>query len=98
MSPERHRHEPGEDTSRCINCIADTLIGGMTPWETFCMGWYYANVNSFTLEAGLIGELMRDLRLRGIERILFLRALGMLYAGQQAIIQQRTQKEAGSNA
>jgi hypothetical protein len=63
----------------------------------FCMGWYYANVNTFTLEAGVMGELIRDVGLRGMDRQLFLQAQSMIYTSQQVIAHMKAQKEAESN-
>ena len=61
------------------------------------MGWYYANVNTFTLEAGVMGELIRDVGLTGMDRQLFLRAQSMIYTSQQVIAHMKAQREAESN-
>ena len=59
----------------------------------FCLHWYYANVNPFTMEAGLIGELVKDIKLMNPAKTLFLEAINMIYQTNQVIRQERMKKE-----
>lgn len=48
-------------------------------FEAACWNWHQAMVNSFTMESGVVGELVRDERLRGAAKRLFVRALGLIH-------------------
>jgi len=57
----------------------------MSAFEVRCWNWYQENVNRFTLEAGVLGELIREEGLRGAARKLFIRALGLIHAALELV-------------
>lgn len=80
-----HEHEVGEDTAGCYNCRLAALGGAMSAFEVACWGWYVGNVNAFSMEAGIVGEMFRDLGLRSKLKSMFLRALSEIHATFDAI-------------
>ena len=52
----------------------------MSAFEVGCWNWYQENVNRFTLEAGALGDFIREDGLLGAARKLFIQALGMIHA------------------
>ena len=76
---EEHIHEIGKDTSRCPNCSLAEYERRLTEFERFCLNWYQDNVTSFTVQVNILGEIVKELNLKGIERKLFFKALNMIY-------------------
>jgi len=65
----------------------------MSEFEQFVHNWYFENVNLFTLETGMLSELIRELDLQGITKRLFLRACNLIYQFQKSIEKEMIEKE-----
>jgi len=75
-------HEPneiGHEAQRCPNCIVNKAHAKLSEFDRFCLGWFNTHVSRFTMEANILGELMKDLGLSGVEMELFLLKLGVIY-------------------
>lgn len=62
------------------------MMEAMSAFELACRSWYFENVGSFALEAGLISELVRGERMRPPVLKLFVRALNMIHAAEYKIV------------
>lgn len=51
----------------------------MSAYEVACWNWYADNVNSFAMEAGIVGEMFRGLSLTGKIKSMFLGALNEIH-------------------
>ena len=69
------------------------MLGTLTGFEAFCLAWYFDNVSSFSMDAGLVGELVRDLELAGLTKTIFLRAVNLIYIDQMKIRNARAKME-----
>lgn len=67
----------------------------MSTFEVRCWNWYQENVNRFTLEAGALGDLIREEGIRGAARRLFIRALGSIHATLELVAAEKAKKAAG---
>jgi len=69
----------------------------MSAFEVRSWNWHQENVNRFTLEAGVLGEFIREEGIRGAARTLFIRALGTIHATLELveIEKARAKKAAG---
>lgn len=85
LEPKEHGHEIGEDRSGCANCSLAEHEKELTGFEVFCLNWFYENVSSFTFQTNLIGELMRELELKGMTKKIFLIAMNMIFNHQLSI-------------
>ena len=65
----------------------------LTCFETFCLNWYFRNVNQFTMEAGIMGDYIREIGYKGIERGIFLKALNMIHQNNFMIQNERAEME-----
>ena len=87
--PEEGEHERDCD---CDECQLNEYRRRLTKFERFCWNWYFENINQFTLEAGIAGENIKELGLKGMMKNLFLRALNMIYQNNLSIQNERTEK------
>jgi hypothetical protein len=67
----------------------------MSAFEVRSWNWYQENVNRFTLQAGALGDLIRDERIRGAARKLFIRALGIIHVTLELVAAEKVKKAAG---
>jgi hypothetical protein len=88
-----HEHEVGEDTDGCPNCVLLGKAASLTDFEGFCLAWHYENVNNFTIEAGILGEAVKELKLSGVKRRLFSKAQNMIRYNT-LVIEAEKQREA----
>ena len=95
VKESEHKHEEGEDTSKCANCRAGRLAGNLTEFEGFCLTWYRANVNQFAFDAHLIGELIKELGLTKETKTIFLKDTNMIYQNDIRIAQAKAAKLRG---
>jgi len=89
-----HEHEEGESRERCANCAIERLLGELTEFELFCFSWFRQNISQFTFEAHLIGELLGELKLKDLNKKLFLKASSMIYLNDMKISQARSKRDA----
>jgi hypothetical protein len=75
LAPDQHRHEVGEDVSKCRNCLLASKAREMSPFEAFCWTWTNRNVNATVIEAGLLGRALDKLGLSPIAERLLIRAV-----------------------
>lgn len=61
-----------------MNCILAGKARDMSRFEAQCFNWYCDNVTDFTREAGLVGDLVRDLELVGVVKRIFLQAMNRI--------------------
>jgi len=94
VKENEHKHEEGEDTSRCANCAAGRLVEELTEFELFCIAWFRLNVNQFAFDANLMGDLIKDLELKKETKAVFLRAVNMIYQNDLRISEAKTRKKA----
>ena len=80
-----HSHEVGEDTSDCPNCSLAEKARMLTEFEAFCLVWYYENVSYFTIQTNVLGEMVKELGLKGLRRKLFFRAMNMIHNAELSI-------------
>ena len=80
-----HMHEVGENTAGCPNCRLEELGRRMSEYEAACLSWYADNVTPFTMEGGIVGQLILALGLEGKALALFLRAMNMIRQAFQGI-------------
>lgn len=73
-----HQHEVGENTAGCSNCRLEELGRSLSEYEAACLAWYYDNVLPFTMEVGMVGQLILALGLEGKALAMFLRAMNMI--------------------
>jgi hypothetical protein len=85
LPASEHVHEVGENTAGCYNCRLDALGGAMSRFEVACWSWYADNVNAFAMEAGIVGEMFRDLGLKSKLKSMFLSALNEIHFTFDAI-------------
>jgi len=90
-----HEHEEGESKENCKNCAAERLIEDLTEFELFTLVWYRANINQFSFDAHLIGELIKELKLIKETKIIFLKIVDMIYQNDMKISQARARKDQG---
>jgi hypothetical protein len=76
---EEHKHEAGEDRSRCWNCKMEAAEAGMSAFETFTLTWYNENCSRFMVNTGLVAEAYRDLGLKGAAKRIFLAAMNKIH-------------------
>lgn len=69
----------------------------MSAFEAACWNWHQEMVNSFSMESGVAGELVREERLRGAAKRLFIRALGAIHGtiGRVELERMKSKREAG---
>lgn len=75
LAPDDHRHEVGEDTTRCRNCLLAREATKMSAFEAACWVWYQRNLTPFAFEAGLVSRLVERLGLDTARERFFLRAM-----------------------
>ena len=68
-------------------------LARFSEWELFCIDWYYANVNSFTLECGLVGRGFEKLGLDDLSERFFFRALNSIHVTEAAIRDEKMKAE-----
>ena len=90
-----HRHEEGEPTESCPNCELGRLVGGLTAFERFCFLWYRTNVNQFTFDAHLVGELVRELDLKKATKTIFFKATNLIYQNDLKISVEKSKEKTG---
>lgn len=90
MLPEEGMHEEGCD---CGECRIKERASRLTEFEAFCLTWYYENVGYFTIQANVLGELVKELKLKGAKRILFFRAMDMIHVAESHIDAERQRKK-----
>jgi hypothetical protein len=78
---EEEEHDP----EGCANWVLMGALARLSEWELFCIDWYYSNVNSFTLECGLIARGFGKLRLDDLSERLFFRALNSIHTIESKI-------------
>lgn len=78
MSPEAHRHEVGEETSRCRTCQLEEESRKLSPFEAGCWNWYWSNANRFALAAGSVDRMIARLGLEAGHERLFIRGLNLV--------------------
>jgi len=88
-----HEHEEGESREKCANCRIGKLLSEFTGFEIFCFSWFRINVNQFTFDARLISDLLKELKLKSIDKRLFLKALNMIYQNDLKISEAKARKE-----
>jgi len=79
---DESEHEPseiGHEAHRCPNCIVNKAYAKLSKFDRFCLRWFNVHVSQFTMEANILGELMKGLELSGPEMELFLLKLGVIY-------------------
>lgn len=99
LPASEHQHEVGEDRARCPNCRLDELGQALSPYEAACLAWYLDHVLPFTMESGLVGQLVLALGLEGKALAFFLRTMNLIrqaYLGIEADRLKR-QREAVAN-
>ena len=64
--------------SECYNCILDSLADRLSQFEVACWTWYNETVSQFAMEAGVVGEMFKDLKLT-ITKALFLKAMSEIH-------------------
>ena len=92
MEPSRHRHEPGEDRSRCRTCQEAGLKADFTEFEKFCYEWQKSNVNQVVLEGGLLPMLISRLTFKPPAETIFLTAMNEIQMTERLISQQQLAK------
>lgn len=94
-----HLHEVGENTAGCPNCRLEELGRRLSPYEGACLTWYSDHVTPFTMQGGIVGQLILALGLEGKALALFLRAMDMIRSTFQDIELEhlKRQREAQAN-
>ncbi len=64
----------------------------MDAFEVAAWNWYCDTVSTFALEAGIVAEAFRELRLRGKVREMFMKALGMIHDSEARIMAEKLRK------
>lgn len=94
MPENKHKHEEGESTERCPNCIAGRLVEDLTEFELFSLVWFREKVNQFAFDANLVGGLVKELGLEKETKTVFLAAVNLIYQNDMKISEARARKEA----
>jgi hypothetical protein len=84
-----HRHEVGEDTSECKNCILEKMTAAMTRFERFCWNWYQSTVTEFSLKAGIVSDFFRSAVMSESTRELFIKALSAIDNAESYVAAER---------
>ena len=77
---EEHKHEAGEDRSKCWNCKMEAAEAAMSPFEAFALTWYTENCSRFMIDSGLLAEAYRELGLTGAAKRIFLAAMNKIHS------------------
>jgi hypothetical protein len=96
MLTEEHSHEvgePEEQKKNCANCILEESLRGLSRFEVAALNWYYGNISQFTLDCGLMPGLFEDLKLDGVDREIFLRAMTIVHRTEQKIQNEKIKLE-----
>lgn len=93
LDEREHEHEVGEDTGNCPNCSLVEKARRLTEFEAFCLIWHYENVSYFTIQTNILGEMVKELELKGIRRKLFLKAQNMIHNAEFSIEIERRDEE-----
>jgi hypothetical protein len=80
-----HKHGAGDDRTKCANCQLAEREAAMSPFEAGCLRWYLETVTPFALEAGIVAESFRALRLRGATLRIFTVAVNKIHSKMEAI-------------
>jgi len=75
LDAARHRHEVGEDRSRCRTCQLEEKLEGFSPFESAAWNWYQRHFTPLVVETGLLGRLVDRLDLDPLSERIFLKAL-----------------------
>lgn len=94
LDEKHHKHEKGEDRSKCINCELIRRLNKFTNFEAFCFIWFRENISQFTFDAHLISELLSELKLKDLNKKLFLKASSMIYSNDMKISEARARRDA----
>ena len=82
MLEDESEHEPneiGHEAHRCANCNVNNAYAKLSEFDRFCLGWFSIHVSRFTMEANILGELMKGLGLSKAGLELFLLKMGVIY-------------------
>jgi hypothetical protein len=93
---EDHKHGAGEDRAKCANCRLAEFEAAMSPFEAGCLRWYLETVTEFSMEAGIVAESFRALRLRGNVLRIFTIAVNKIHSMMEAIRGTGTATEPGN--
>ena len=85
--------EPEEEREACANCALERELKRLSKFEAAAVNWYYGNVSQFTLDCGLMANLFQDLKLEGVDKELFLRAMAMIHRTEQKIQNEKMRLE-----
>jgi hypothetical protein len=69
------------------------LAQELTEFELFSLEWYRSNVNQFSFDAHLIGELIKELGLTKETKTIFLKTTNMIYISDTEIAKARARKD-----
>ena len=64
----------------------------MSAFEIAAWNWYQGTVSTFSMQAGIVAEAFRDLKLKGKVRQMFMKALDMIHLSESAIMAERLKK------
>lgn len=65
----------------------------MNDFEQLVCNWYFENVNTFTLETGILADFIKDLNLEGVSKKLFLKACNILHLFKKSIEKEMIEEE-----
>jgi len=95
LAPQDHRHEEGDDRSACANCRLETAERNMSNFETEIFNWYCDTVTPFALHSGIVAEMFKALRLKGVAKVLFLSGLNAVHEAFVGIREDRAKRARG---
>jgi hypothetical protein len=64
----------------------------MSTFELAAWAWYQDTVSTFAMQAGVVAEIFKALRLKPAFRALFLRALNMIHLSESKIMAEQLKK------
>jgi hypothetical protein len=70
----------------------------LTLWEAWTFSWYGENVSAFAREMGIVADNFKELRIRGMSRRLFLKAMNMIRDAVEKVADEQAKKAAEENS
>jgi hypothetical protein len=81
-----------------MDCKLLEIESRMTPWEAWTFSWYGENVSPFSQKMGIVADNFKALRLKGLGRTLFLKAMNMIQDAVEKVGDERQAKAAEEGA